>query len=224
MPSIAVAAHELKAPLALIRQMSLLIEDGGFSPVEVRLMQRRLTLMAERSLALVQDLARTVNIQPTLFPLEPVNPLALLTQLAYESRDMLRLYDRRVTWPRTGKKRLVVANPLLLGRIMMNFLDNAMRYSEAGAAIRVTIRQTGMMVRLGVRDFGPMMSLAEYRRLVDEMTTRKSVRTRPDSSGLGVYIAATFAQAMGGQIGLIRHRDGLTFYVDVPLSEQMSLL
>ena len=224
MPSIAVAAHELKAPLALIRQMSLLIEDGGLSPAEAQLMQRRVTLTAERSLALVQDLARTVNVRPMLFPLEPVNPLALLAQLAHQSRDMLRLYDRRVTWPRTGKKRLVVANPLLLGRIMMNFLDNAMRYSEAGAAIRVTVRQAGTMVRLGVRDFGPMMSLAEYRRLVDEMTMHKSVRTRPDSSGLGVYIAATFARAMGGQIGLIRHRDGLTFYVDVPLSEQMSLL
>lgn len=224
MPSIAVAAHELKAPLALIRQMSLLIEDGQLSPVEAQLMQRRLTLTAERSLALVQDLARTVNVQPTLFPLEPVNPLALLTQLAHQSRDMLQLYDRRVTWPRTGKKRLVVANPLLLGRIMANFLDNAVRYSEAGAAIRVTVRQAGAMVRLGVRDFGPMMSLAEYRRLVDEMATRKSARTRPDSSGLGVYIAATFARAMGGRIGLIRHRDGLTFYVDVPLSEQMSLL
>lgn len=224
MPSIAVAAHELKAPLALIRQMSLLIEDGGLSPAEAQLMQRRVTLTAERSLALVQDLARTVNVQPTLFPLEPVNPLALLAQLAHQSCDMLRLYDRRVTWPRTGKKRLVVANPLLLGRIVMNFLDNAVRYSEAGAAIRVTVRQVGTMVRLGVRDFGPMMSPAEYQRLVDEMTTRKSVRTRPDSSGLGVYIAATFAQAMGGQIGLIRHRDGLTFYVDVPLSEQMSLL
>ena len=61
MPSIAVAAHELKAPLALIRQMSLLIEDGRLSPAEAQLMQRRLTLTAERSLALVQDLARTVN-------------------------------------------------------------------------------------------------------------------------------------------------------------------
>lgn len=224
MPSIAVVAHELKAPLALIRQMSLLVEDGQLSPVEAQLMQRRVTLTAERSLALVQDLAHTANMQPTLFPLEPVNPLALLTQLAHQSRDMLQLYDRRVMWPRTGKKRLVVANPLLLGRIMTNFLDNAVRYSEAGAAIRVTVRQAGAMVRLGVRDFGPMMGLAEYRRLVDEMTTRKSARTRPDSSGLGVYIAATFARAMGGRIGLIRHRDGLTFYVDVPLSEQMSLL
>ena len=43
MPSIAVAAHELKAPLALIRQMSLLIEDGQLSPAEAQLMQRRVT-------------------------------------------------------------------------------------------------------------------------------------------------------------------------------------
>ena len=79
-------------------------------------------------------------------------------------------------------------------------------------------------VRISVRDFGPMMSLREYRQLLNEMEMRKTVRTRPESSGLGIYVASQFAHAMCGQIGLIRHRDGLTFYVDLPISHQMSLL
>ena len=90
--------------------------------------------------------------------------------------------------------------------------------------IRVTIRQIGSTLRILIRDHGPMMSRADYARLVDEMERRKSVRTRPDSSGLGVYVASQFAKAMGGTIGLIRHRDGLTFYVELPISQQMSLL
>lgn len=68
------------------------------------------------------------------------------------------------------------------------------------------------------------MSLREYRRLTDEMEKRKSIRTRPESSGLGIYVASQFAQAMDGEIGLIRHRDGLTFYVELPLSRQLSWL
>ena len=47
---------------------------------------------------------------------------------------------------------------------------------------------------------------------------------RPGSSGLGMFIANEFALAIGAQIGVIRHRDGATFYVDVPASTQLRLL
>ena len=56
------------------------------------------------------------------------------------------------------------------------------------------------------------------------MEQLKSIKTRPDSSGLGVYIAAQFARAMGAEIGLIRHRDGVSFYIDLVKSGQLSWL
>ena len=183
-----------------------------------------MTQTAERALALVGDLAHTANLSPTLFPLEPVNPLAVCRQIAQDMRPALQVYDRRVEWPRGRQAQLVVANQTLLGRVLANFLENALRYSEPSATVRVKLQRRGDVLRMGVRDFGPMMSLREYRQLLDEMALRKSVRTRPESSGLGVYVASQFAQAMNGEIGLIRHRDGLTFYVDVPLSRQMSWL
>lgn len=224
LPSVAVAAHELKAPLALIRQLSLAIDEGVVTD-DARVLQQQIRLTAERALRTVTDVSQAANMTPSLFPLEPVNPLAVCQQMAQEMAPMMRVYQRRVSWPRGGRVRhLVVANRTLLERIVANFVDNALRYSEASAAIQVKVGQRGDMMRLSVRDFGPMMSRAEYRRLVNEMEQRKSVRTRPDSSGLGVFVASQFAKAMGGQIGLIRHRDGLTFYVDMPLSRQLSLL
>lgn len=223
--SAAVAAHELKTPLALIRQLSLLVSDEAADSKEVRKLASQLTLASERALGLVGDLAQTANLGPSLFPLEPVNPLAVCQQLALEVRPLCRLYGHNVKWPRNSARRqLVVANRTLLMRILANFLDNSLKYSEKGIDISVEARRIGDTMRLGVRDFGPMMSRAEYRRLTDELSKLKSVKTRPESSGLGVYIASRFAEAMGGKIGLIRHRDGLTFYVDMPLSEQMSLL
>ena len=88
----------------------------------------------------------------------------------------------------------------------------------------MSVTSTKEAVRLSVRDFGPMMSLREYRRRLEGMEAGKTVRTRPESSGLGIYVASQFARAMNGQIGLIRHRDGLTFYVEMPISRQLSLL
>lgn len=226
LPSVLVAAHELKAPLALVRQLSLLLEDGELSAAEAQALQRQVRLTTERALRTVTDLSQTAQLTPSLFPLEPVNPLAVCRQLMQEMAPMMALYQRRISWPSGSmrRSRLVVANQVLLGRVVMNFLDNALRYTEESAAIEVRVASRGQAMRLSVRDFGPMMSRQEYRRLLDTLEQRKTVRTRPESSGLGVYIAAQFARAMGGRIGLIRHRDGLTFYIDMPLSEQLSLL
>lgn len=223
LPSVAVAAHELKSPLALIRQLALQLDDVDED--EAQKLRSQIVAISERSLGLVSDLSHTTNLTPALFPLEPVNPLVIIQQIAAESRTMAKMYNRQLSFPKFHQaKQLVVANPVLLTRIIKNFLDNALKYSEEAAEIRVSARRIGDSVRFGVRDFGPMMSLVEYRQLIDEMNIRKTVKTRPESSGLGVYVASQFAQAMNGSIGLIRHRDGLTFYVDMPVSRQLSLL
>ena len=116
------------------------------------------------------------------------------------------------------------ANSRLLGSVLGNFIDNALKYSQENMPIRVKIVQKDGATRIAVRDHGPQISLKEYRRLIDEMEQPKSIKTRPDSSGLGVYIAAQFARAMGAEIGLIRHRDGVSFYIDLAKSGQLSWL
>ena len=225
LPSVLVAAHELKTPLALIRQMALLLDDDLTSAADKKQIQQRIVQTSEQALQLTVDLANSANLTPSLFPLEPVNPLALCQQIAVETRFNAALYGRKISWPRSGRNsRLILANRTLLGRILANFLNNALKYNEDGSEIKVSVTAAKETVRLSVRDFGPMMSLKEYRRLLDEMDARKTVRTLPESSGLGIYVASQFARAMNGQIGLIRHRDGLTFYVDMPISRQLSLL
>ena len=225
LPSVLVAAHELKTPLSLIRQMALLLDDDLTSEVDKKQIKQRIVQTSEQALQLTIDLANSANLTPSLFPLEPVNPLAICQQMAAETRFNAVLYGRKISWPRSGRNsRLILANRTLLGRILANFLNNALKYTEDDSEIKVSVKAVGGAVRLSVRDFGPMMSLREYRRLLDEMESRKTMRTRPESSGLGIYVASQFARAMNGQIGLIRHRDGLTFYVEVPISRQLSLL
>lgn len=225
LPSVLVAAHELKTPLTLIRQLTLLLDDDLTSTVDKKQIQQRIIQTSEQALQLTVDLANSANLTPSLFPLEPVNPLALCQQIAAETRLSAALYGRKISWPQSGRNsRLILANRTLLGRILANFLNNALKYTEDGSEIKVSVTAVKEAVRLSVRDFGPMMSLKEYRRLLDQMDARKTVRTRPESSGLGIYVASQFARAMNGQIGLIRHRDGLTFYVEMPISRQLSLL
>ena len=224
LPSLSVAAHELKSPITLMRQLALAIQSGELSPDEERKFSDRLVMMSDRSLQLVNDLSHVGNLQPALFPLEPTNPLAVCRRLHVGISPMAEMYGRDIIWPKNRRVDLVSANSRLLGSVLGNFIDNALKYSQENMPIRVKIIQKDGATRMVVRDHGPQISLKEYRRLVDEMEQLKSIKTRPDSSGLGVYIAAQFARAMGAEIGLIRHRDGVSFYIDLVKSGQLSWL
>ena len=91
-----------------------------------------------------------------------------------ETKFNAMLYGRKVSWPKSGRNsQLILANRILLGRILANFLNNALAYTEDGSEIKVSVKATKDAVRMSVRDFGPMMSLKEYRLLLDEMETRK---------------------------------------------------
>ena len=224
LPSLSVAAHELKSPITLMRQLALAIQSGELSPDEERQFSDMLVMMSDRSLQLVNDLSHVGNLQPALFPLEPTNPLAVCRRLHVGISPMAEMYGRDIIWPKNRRVDLVSANSRLLGSVLGNFIDNALKYSQENMPIRVKIIQKDGSTRMVVRDHGPQISLKEYRRLVDEMEQLKSIKTRPDSSGLGVYIASQFARAMGAEIGLIRHRDGVSFYIDLVKSGQLSWL
>jgi K+-sensing histidine kinase KdpD len=122
---------------------------------------------------------------------------------------------------------LMVANRDLLRRIIMNFSDNALHYSEPGTVVHLQIQalKDSGMIRVGVRDFGPALSSDMWQSLQKKLSKApQAISARPQSSGLGLYIASQFALAMNGQIGATRHRNGATFYVDLQASEQLSLL
>ena len=75
-----------------------------------------------------------------------------------------------------------------------------------------------------MRDFGPALPTTVWRRLqtgfLDQPTP---VAMRPGSTGLGLYISSQFARHMCAQLGAIRHRDGTSFFIELPVSKQASL-
>jgi signal transduction histidine kinase len=80
-------------------------------------------------------------------------------------------------------------------------------------------------IRIEVRDYGPAVPTRIWREIKNGVVKQPTeISMRPGSSGMGLYIAAKFANYMNAKFGLIRHRDGTSFYVDLPVSEQLSLV
>jgi K+-sensing histidine kinase KdpD len=221
------AAHELKAPLALVRQLALRLGDEHLSDAERTKLLRHTVLTTERALRLTSDLTKAARLDSTLFQLEPINPDQLCRDVVSELQPLFEAYDRTVTVKNRRHPLLLVANRDLLRRILLGFSDNALHYSQPGTAVHLQIQafKKSGIVRVGVRDYGPALSSDMWQSLQKKLDTApQTIHARPESSGLGLFIASKFADAMNGRIGAVRHKDGATFYVELQASNQLSFL
>jgi len=221
------ASHELKAPLALVRQLALGLEDETIPAKERERIAQQIVLVSERALRLTTDITKTARLEDSFFGLEPCNPHQICEEVAHELTPLYAARGREIRVGRRQGSLLAVANRELLRRVLLNFADNALHYADDDAPVelRAQSRNHGDRVRIGVRDYGPMVPASIWKELESRLGTQPQiVHARPQSSGLGLYLAGQFAAAMNGTIGAVRHRDGATFYVDVTASMQMSLL
>ncbi len=223
--AISVAAHELKSPLVLLRQLALELANESLTEAERRRISQQMTLVSERALRLTSDLTR-VEAQLGLFTLEPINPLDVASDVRLELGGLYAANGRRLNVKRIRNLPPVIANRDLLRRILLNFADNALHYGDIDGVVELQaqLMHERSIVRLSVRDHGPYIPMKQWRKLTENLEQVKAVHQRPLSSGLGLHIANEFAHHMNGRIGAIRHQDGASFYVELPVSHQLALL
>ena len=216
------AAHELKSPLSLLRQLALSMDFDDEKSLKKT--QSRMIQVSERALRQVNDLTKINRLEDGLFALEPVSIRAVCDEVTSELRYLYRANHRDISEKYTNKSRLVIANHDLLHSVIYNFCSNAMHYSDENTKAEISVRDKKGRVEIVVRDFGPALPTKIWKEMkrgwINEPT---SVAMRPGSSGLGLYIASKFSKYMNGEISAVRHRDGTSFTLVLPISTQATL-
>ena len=214
-------AHELKAPLAVMRQLAFALPEMDS---EGELLRNEMVRVSERAIRQVNDLSRVRRLEDGRFEMEPVAVRAVCDDV---TRELTRLFEnrgRRLQVQYANRAKLVNANAELLFSVIYNFLVNAVRYSGEGSETVLSVRDSRGRVRVMVRDYGPSLPVGIWRKLkYGDISEPVKVAMRPGSSGLGLYIASKFSRYMGANVGAVRHRDGTSFYVELSISKQASL-
>ena len=219
---ILVAAHELKSPLAVLRQLAFSL-DYAEDADDLARIKTELIDTSDRALKQVEDLTKIARLEDGLFELEPISIRRLCDDVASELDVLFNMNDRTLDLRYTNRTRLVVANRDLLHSVIYNFCTNAVRYSEMGSRATLSLKDHREFVRLAVRDRGPALPNDLWRNLkCGWLAQPTKISLRPGSSGLGLYIASRFSEYMHAPIGAIRHHDGVSFFVDLPISHQAS--
>jgi PAS domain S-box-containing protein len=112
----------------------------------------------------------------------------------------------------------VLADPDLLERILLNLLTNAMKYSPAASPVRLAARRMAGEIEISVIDRGEGVAPEDQSRIFERFCRPKGAR-RPDSVGLGLYIARKLVEAHGGRIRVESTLgEGSTFSFTLPVA------
>ena len=196
---VADAAHELRSPLTSLRTQLEVAAATGDEPVAADLLAE-----VDRLTALVNDLlllARVDDAQPP--QLQRVD-LAALTQDCVQ-----RFSTARVPVTLTMVSAPVVrGEPMAVDRVLVNVLDNAVRY--ASSAVAVAVSSTPQGAELVVTDDGPGVPSEDRGRILERFTRLDDARDRDTGgSGLGLAIVDELVRQLGGSVSLGDARDGV---------------
>ena len=95
---------------------------------------------------------------------------------------------------------MVMGDADRLRQLLLNLVDNAIKYTPAGGDVILTLRREGGWVQLGVQDTGVGIAPEDLAHIFDRFYRADPSRTRPGGSGLGLAIAQWIAQVHGGRI------------------------
>jgi len=218
---ILVAAHELKAPLAVLRQLALSFDEMDARGEHLR---SEMVSVSERAIRQVNDLAKIRRLEDGLFEMEPVAVREVCDAVSRELEYLFRYNQRDLYIKYTNRARLMSANRDLLYSVIYNFLLNAMHYSGEETRAELIVKDFHDKVKVIIRDYGPALPIGVWKEMkrgwIEKPT---SIAMRPGSSGLGLFIASRFSRYMNAKVGAVRHRDGTSFFVELPISRQASL-
>lgn len=223
------AAHELKAPLALISGLAATLQEQNVSEAERTQAIERIILSSDRLLELVEGFLaaeRYRYVQQDDLELTALSPVCIMEDVAHELSPLAETYQQHVELQPPRRATTIMVHRPSLHRVLFNLLDNAIKYSKPQSTIGLEARcERDRHVRLTVKDNGTGVASADIKRIFEKFgTAMQPVAAYAGSSGLGLYIAEQLTKAMQGSIGVHAQRGGgSAFYVRVPIAQQINL-
>jgi two-component system sensor histidine kinase GlrK len=198
-------SHELKTPLAAISEASALLADEVAGPLSdgqreiVAIQQSNVnTLRARVETLLRHDVARWLN-QQVVF--QPFSLSALIGQRQHDWHALLARRGLQLESRLEADE--VLGDVQKVQTIIENLLINAIRHSPNGGRIVLSALRERRVIRLRVQDEGPGVSAEHAARIFDPFFSGPAPAGENPGSGIGLTMARTFAQLMGGDVQLI---------------------
>ena len=216
---VADASHEIRTPLAAIRATAEGATTHDASADELRTALDRIAGSAEGLSRLTNDLLLLARADER--PVDRRTDRFDLSVATNEALETMTGADRDGAGPRVVlEPDLVVSgDPDEIRRVVINLVDNAIRYSGRPDLVQVTTSGSEREAVVAVGDSGPGIAAADLDQIFEPFHRVRADAASPDGSGLGLAIARSLAERNGGRLTVAsRPGAGSTFRLVLPRS------
>lgn len=213
------AAHELKTPLTpLTMQLSMLERRLGGSPKEHGMAKKALSQL-DRVTALVEDLLQYAGVEAGRLTITkaPVDLNEVVSQVVEERRGS-SANGHEVILQRSSGPLMVEMDRLRIEEVLLNLLQNAVKYSPGAGRIDVEVRAVGDEAVVSVKDRGIGIPRADRARVFDRFFRAKNAEAIHYSGlGIGLFVCSDIVRQHGGEIEVeSTEGSGSTFSIRLP--------
>lgn len=207
-------SHELRTPLTIISGylQSTLRRGGNLTDIQREALTTA-SSEADRTVQLLKDLLDLARADSGVIHFQ--NEKILLNDLIADLAEMAQQYsDRHIDVEAPNKSIAIEADLNRLKQVLLNLIDNAVKYSEPGTKITVKLCSKNNDALIAVCDRGVGIPLQQQPRIFERFYRIDEARNRAGGTGLGLSIVKTLVEGMGGKI-TVRSQlgEGSTFTV-----------
>jgi signal transduction histidine kinase len=213
-------SHELKTPLTTIRMYAEMLDEGSVTKPEQQ--SRYLQTIVRESQRLsrlvgnVLDFSRLEQGRKE-YASEEIDLTRWLPPLIEAQQVRLTESDMQLQLQIEPLSALVRSDRDALEQIVLNLVDNAIKYAADGQQLMITLQETSGSYQLEVADRGPGIPAAHRERIFAKFhRIDNSLTTRRQGSGLGLSIARQLARDLGGELTCQAVASGASFILTLP--------
>jgi signal transduction histidine kinase len=219
---VSLVSHELRSPMAAVIGAARTLQERWreLTPEQRASFLALISDETSRLATLIGDVLDTSRIEAGTF------------SYSFSDVDVARLVREAVAAIGLGQDEVAVVarapdtvphvrgDPERLRQVLLNLIENAVKYSPAGGAVDVGAWSENGRVMIAVEDHGPGIP-REQHGLIFEKFGRANVGGGKPGSGLGLFIARSIAEAHGGKLDVrSTPGEGATFTLDLPLGRR----
>lgn len=214
---IADTSHELRTPVTIIRSEAEVALSRERDAAEyrraleiVRSEAAYLTQLIESVLILARADAKQIHIE-----MKPLSLRQVIEESVRSAETLARARGVHLTTESNGPMPMR-GDPELMRRLLLNLLDNAIKFSDAGGQVAIEAQRAGTNYVIAVSDHGRGIAVSDQPKIFDRFFRGDRAR-ESDGTGLGLPIVKWIAEAHGGQARLVRSgQAGSLFEVTLP--------
>lgn len=194
-------SHQTRTPVANLRLYTQLLEEQPLTE-QGRDCARALSAQAGKLQTLIEALVKTSRLETGLLVLHPRSgPLAPVLERA-AAQYAPKASEKGLTLTVENAAGAAVFDPKWTEEAVCNLLDNAVKYTPAGGAVTVEVRNYELFAAIRVADTGPGIPEAEQARIFSRFH-RGAETYEQQGVGIGLYLTRQIAENQGGYVKVI---------------------